>query len=77
MDNEARALEPAMKSFATLCAAVRVLLLNEAVTPQLFDTYDAATGDVMTALRGSGVDEKQLQEMEIALARLRLALEEA
>jgi hypothetical protein len=76
MNHEARALGPAVNSFAILCAGVTALLLNRAVTPQLLDIFDAASEDVMRALRSSGVDEKQLQEMQIALARLRLALDE-
>jgi hypothetical protein len=77
VDNETRALEPTVKSFASLCAAVRALLLNKPVTPQLLDIFDSASHDVMTALRSNCVDEKQLQEMEVALAHLRLALEQA
>jgi hypothetical protein len=66
-----------MKSFTILCDKVRPLLLNKPVKPQLLDNFDSASQAVMAALRSSEVDEKQLQEMEIALARLRLALDQA
>jgi hypothetical protein len=35
----------------------------------LLDSFDAAREDVMAALQSSGVDEQQLHEMEVALAR--------
>ena len=64
------------KSFTILCGAVRALMLNRHVTPHLLDYFDSASHGVMTTLRNSGVDEKQLQQMEIAIAHLRLAVEQ-
>jgi hypothetical protein len=77
MGNKAMSLEEATKSYAALLVAVRALLVSypEAPRTRILDMYDAASGDCLAALRASEVEEAQIQQLDIAIARLRLELD--
>ena len=70
-------LSRALEGFELLLASATALVRARSARPTLLDAYDDASDRLMEGLRGNGIPEEQLQAVHKALARLRLAFEEA